>query len=192
MTFASGLRYILRQDPDVIMVGEIRDSETAGISTQAALTGHLVLSTLHTNDSASSVTRLGNMGVEPFLISASLLGVCAQRLIRRNCSYCAAPVEPTDFHRQYWGLTGDETAQYKKGNGCTYCLQSGFKGRVGIYELLIVDDMVRDLIIKGASSTEIAKTMKESGKLKPLRDVAMIKVMEGLTTFDEAAKTVLA
>lgn len=191
MTFASGLRSILRQDPDIIMVGEIRDGETAGISTQAALTGHLVLSTLHTNDSASSVTRLENMGVEPFLISSSLLGVCAQRLLRRNCSYCAEPIEPTESNKRYWGLTGEEEAQYKKGTGCTYCLQSGYKGRMGIYELLKVDDTMRDMIIKGASSTEISRTMKEAGKLKLLKDIAMIKVMEGLTTFEEAAKTVL-
>ena len=191
MTFASGLRSILRQDPDVIMVGEIRDAETAGISTQAALTGHLVLSTIHTNDSASSVTRLTNMGVEPFLISSSLLGVCAQRLVRRTCEYCAAPYEPSESLLKYWGLDGSENATYKKGTGCTYCMQSGHKGRMGIYEILNVDDSVRDMIINNATSTEISRNMKKAGKLKLLKEIALVKVMEGLTTFEEAAKTVL-
>ncbi len=193
MTFASGLRSILRQDPDIIMVGEIRDAETASISTQAALTGHLVLSTIHTNDSASSVTRLTNMGVEPFLISSSLLGVCAQRLIRRNCTYCAEPFTPDDSLLKYWGITQEQSANatFKKGNGCTYCMQSGHKGRMGVYEILNVDDDVREMIINEATSTEISLTLKKAGKLKLLKDIAQIKVMEGLTTFDEAAKTVL-
>ncbi len=191
MTFASGLRSILRQDPDVIMVGEIRDSETASISTQAALTGHLVLSTLHTNDSTSTITRLSNMGVEPFLVSSALLGVCAQRLIRANCTYCSKPYEPTESILKYWGLEADPTATYKKGAGCSYCSQTGLKGRMGIYELMLVDDTVRDLIVNEASSGEISKTLKSMGKLKLLKDIALIKVKEGLTTFDEAGKTVL-
>jgi len=191
MTFASGLRSILRQDPDVIMVGEIRDGETAMIATQAALTGHLVLSTLHTNDSASAITRLNNMGVEPFLISASLLGVCAQRLIRRNCSYCLEPFQPSPATLTYWGLPPDIQAQFKKGKGCSYCMHSGHKGRMGIYEILKVDDSVREMIIQGKSSTEIANTLRESKKLTVLRDIALLRVMEGATTFEEAAKTVL-
>lgn len=191
MTFASGLRSILRQDPDVIMVGEIRDSETAMISTQAALTGHLVLSTLHTNDSASAITRLNNMGVEPFLISASLLGVCAQRLIRRNCHHCQEPRQPEQTTLDYWGLTGTEPANYQQGKGCSYCMHSGYKGRMGIYEILQVDDMVREMIIRQTSSTEIAATLKKAGKLNLLKDVALLRVKEGLTTFAEAAKTVL-
>jgi len=191
MTFASGLRSILRQDPDVIMVGEIRDGETAGIAIQAALTGHLVLSTLHTNDSASAITRLENMGVEPFLISASLLGVCAQRLLRKNCSYCLEPFTPTDNLLEYWGVEDTSRANFQKGKGCTYCLQSGYKGRMGIYEILMVDDQVREMIISGVSSTEISKTLRQAGKLKLLRDIALLRVMEGGTTFEEAAQTVL-
>ena len=191
MTFASGLRSILRQDPDVIMVGEIRDGETAGIAIQAALTGHLVLSTLHTNDSASAITRLNNMGIEPFLISASLLGVCAQRLLRKNCSYCAEPFSPPQNILDYWGVTDTTGAEFKQGKGCTYCMQSGYKGRMGIYEILKVDDTVREMVIAGASSTEISHTMREAGKLKLLRDIALIKVRDGLTTFEEAAQTVL-
>nr|MBF0222695.1 type II/IV secretion system protein [Desulfobulbaceae bacterium] len=191
MTFASGLRSILRQDPDTIMVGEIRDGETAMIATQAALTGHLVLSTLHTNDSASAITRLNNMGVEPFLISSSLLGVCAQRLIRKNCTHCQKPYEPPQALLEYWNITKAEAANFQKSPGCSYCMQSGYKGRMGIYEILSVDDTVRELIIKGASSTEISKILKEAGKLTVLRDTALIRVLEGHTTFDEAAKTVL-
>lgn len=191
MTFASGLRSILRQDPDTIMVGEIRDGETAMIATQAALTGHLVLSTLHTNDSASAITRLNNMGVEPFLISSSLLGVCAQRLIRRNCTHCQKPYEPSPALLEYWNITDTAGANFQKGSGCTYCMQTGYKGRMGIYEILTINDTVRELIIKGSSSTEISKVLKEAGNLTLLRDTALIRVREGHTTFDEAAKTVL-
>lgn len=191
MTFASGLRSILRQDPDTIMVGEIRDSETAMIATQAALTGHLVLSTLHTNDSASAVTRLENMGVEPFLISSSLLGVCAQRLIRKVCSHCRTPLVPSQTILDYWNIPADHQGNFQKGPGCAYCMQSGYKGRVGIYEILTVDDEVRECIIRGASSTEITNSLQASGKLTILRDVALLRVLEGVTTFEEAAKTVL-
>jgi type IV pilus assembly protein PilB len=191
MTFASGLRSILRQDPDVIMVGEIRDGETAGISIQAALTGHLVLSTLHTNDSASAITRLMNMGIEPFLISASLLGVCAQRLLKKLCLHCAEDYQPSEAIKHYWGLADDATSSFKKSCGCTYCMQSGYKGRMGIYEILNIDDMVREMIITNTSSAEISKVLHEAGKLKLLRDLALLRVQEGLTTFEEAAKTVI-
>jgi type IV pilus assembly protein PilB len=191
MTFASGLRSILRQDPDVIMVGEIRDSETAMIATQAALTGHLVLSTLHTNDSASAITRLNNMGVEPFLISASLLGVCAQRLLRRNCPYCLQPFQPSAATLEYWGLPTAVEANFMKSKGCSYCSHSGHKGRMGIYEILKINEEVQEMIIRNRSAAEISKTLKEAKKLTVLRDIALIRVMEGATTFEEAAKTVL-
>lgn len=191
MTFASGLRSILRQDPDVIMVGEIRDGETAMIATQAALTGHLVLSTLHTNDSASAITRLINMDVEPFLISASLLGVCAQRLIRKNCTYCLEPFQPTPITLKYWGLPPGIEAKFMKGKGCSYCMHSGHKGRMGIYEIMKMDDTVREMILQEKSSTEITKVLRQSRKLTVLRDIALLRVMEGSTTFEEAAKTVL-
>ena len=191
MTFASGLRSILRQDPDVIMVGEIRDGETAMIATQAALTGHLVLSTLHTNDSASAITRLHNMGVEPFLISASLLGVCAQRLIRKNCGHCPEPFQPSPATLEYWGMAEPIEAKFMRGKGCTYCMHSGYKGRMGIFEILQVDETVKEMIIRHNSAAEITKLLKEAGKLTVLRDIALRRVMEGATTFEEAAKTVL-
>ena len=191
MTFASGLRSILRQDPDVIMVGEIRDGETAMIATQAALTGHLVLSTLHTNDSASAITRLHNMGVEPFLISASLLGVCAQRLIRKNCGHCLEPFQPSPASLEYWGMPEPVEAKFMRGKGCTYCMHSGYKGRMGIFEILQVDETVKEMIIRNNSASEITKVLKEADKLTVLRDIALRRVMEGATTFEEAAKTVL-
>jgi len=191
MTFASGLRSILRQDPDVIMVGEIRDGETAMIATQAALTGHLVLSTLHTNDSTSAITRLYNMGVEPFLISASLLGVCAQRLLRRNCPHCLQPFQPSEAVMEYWGLPPTIEAKFMHGKGCSFCMHSGHKGRMGIYEILKIDPAVQEMIIQNRSAAEITKVLKEAKKLTVLRDIALVRVLEGATTFEEAAKTVL-
>lgn len=190
MTFASGLRSILRQDPDVIMVGEIRDNETAGIATQAALTGHLVLSTLHTNDAASSITRLVNMGIEPFLISAALLGICAQRLLKRNCPHCSEDYQPSEAVRRYWGL-GDTDTGFKKSKGCTYCMQSGYRGRMGIYEILTVDDAVREMILGNITAADMTRRLHKAGKLKLLREMALLRVREGLTTFAEAAKTVM-
>lgn len=191
MTFASGLRSILRQDPNVIMVGEIRDSETANISIQAALTGHLVLSTLHTNDSTGTISRLGNMGVEPFLLSASLLGICAQRLMRRICEHCAEPITPAPELLQFWGLTNYPNPQFKEGKGCSFCNTSGYRGRVGIYELLEVDDEVKQMIVDGVSSTTMANTLRMQGKIKLLKDMAAIKIATGVTSFKEATETVI-
>ena len=192
MTFASSLRSILRQDPNVIMVGEIRDSETANIAVQAALTGHLVLSTLHTNDSASTITRLGNMGIEPFLLSASLLGISAQRLLRRLCTKCAQPFEPPWELRKFWGLDNLSNPQFKKKGRCTLCNNTGYRGRIGIYELLTLDEEAKQMIVDKLSSTEMARMLKSQGKLKLLRDMAAQKIAAGITSFEEATETVLS
>lgn len=192
MTFSSGLRSILRQDPNIIMVGEIRDSETAQIATQAALTGHLVLSTLHTNDASSTISRLQNMGIEPFLLSASLLGVAAQRLMRRICSHCVEQYTPLPSVVEYWGLQEYPDPKFSRGRGCSFCMNSGYKGRVGIYEILRVDDQVREMIFSNTSSSEIARILSESGKLRLLKDSAAAKIAQGLTTFEEAMETVVS
>src|SRR5262249_21247904 len=140
LTFASGLRHILRQDPDVIMIGEIRDKETAEIAIQSALTGHLVLSTLHTNDAASAIARLVDMGVEPYLLSSCLIGIMAQRLLRRLCAHCKINYTPKEEDCQLIGITKEmlETNTLYRAHGCSHCFQSGFHGRLGVYELLTV------------------------------------------------------
>ncbi|MBU1006467.1 MAG: Flp pilus assembly complex ATPase component TadA [Candidatus Omnitrophica bacterium] len=187
LTFANGLRSILRQDPDVIMVGEIRDLETAVIAIQAALTGHLVFSTLHTNDAPSSITRLINMGVEPFLISASLAGVMAQRLIRLVCPECKEAYEPSKTLIQKLGLKGKGKVQFFKGKGCSNCKGTGYKGRTGLFELMIMDDELREMIIQGTSSLAIRNKACEKG-MKLLRQDGLEKVLAGLTTWEEVSR----
>ena len=147
MTFSKALRTLLRQDPDVIMVGEVRDEETARTAIQAALTGHLVFSTLHTNDACSAITRLINMGVEPYLIGAALNMVLAQRLVRRICSKCRATYEPARTIRKALERMGYELPEFYKGVGCRSCRNTGFKGRIGVHELLVVSDELRDAIV---------------------------------------------
>ncbi|NNK95671.1 MAG: Flp pilus assembly complex ATPase component TadA [Desulfobacterales bacterium] len=191
MTFSSGLRAILRQDPNIIMVGEIRDNETAHIATQAALTGHLVLSTLHTNDSTSTISRLQNMGVEPFLVSASLLGVAAQRLMRRICPHCSEPYEPPPGMIEFWGLENYPEPKFSRGRGCSLCMNSGYKGRVGIFEILMIDDQVREMIFSNRSSDEISGALCAEGKLRLLKTSAAEKIYQGITTFQEATETVV-
>lgn len=191
MTFSSGLRAILRQDPNIIMVGEIRDNETAHIATQAALTGHLVLSTLHTNDSTSTINRLQNMGVEPFLVSASLLGVAAQRLMRRICPHCSETYKPPPGQIEYWGLENYPEPKFSQGRGCSLCMNSGYKGRVGIFELLMIDDQVREMIFNNKSSSEMSSALCSEGKLKLLKTSAAEKIAQGITTFQEATETVV-
>lgn len=193
MTFASGLRSILRQDPDVIMVGEIRDSETAEIAVQAALTGHLVLATIHTNDSAGVSTRLTEMGVEPFLVSSVLLLAIAQRLARRTCTSCAEPYQPDRLLLQALDLDPDDPdANYRRGRGCPTCKNSGYKGRVGIFENLYTDDDLRDMILRRASSSEITREMVKRGKLWTLKADIAEKVRQGLTTAEEAIAVVMS
>jgi type IV pilus assembly protein PilB len=191
MTFASGLRSILRQDPDVIMVGEIRDHETANISVQAALTGHRLLSTVHTNDAAGAVTRFVDMGVEPFLISSVLLVSIAQRLVRRICPHCMETYEPDPALLKFWGLDGIRDAEFKRGTGCYHCNNTGFKGRTGVYEILVNDEQVQEMILHRASSQEISRTLQKNGSLRTLKQDASFKVLNGITTLEEATRAVM-
>ncbi|HQG84448.1 MAG TPA: GspE/PulE family protein, partial [Syntrophales bacterium] len=156
MTFASGLRSILRQDPDVIMVGEIRDGETAGISVQAALTGHRVLSTVHTNDAAGAITRLIDMGIERFLVSSVLLATFAQRLVRTICPYCVERYRPNEKVIAAWGLKIDR-ANFQRGRGCPACMGTGYRGRTGIFEIVLNDEEVQDMILRGMAAQEISR-----------------------------------
>ncbi len=191
MTFASGLRSIMRQDPDVIMVGEIRDPETASIAVQSALTGHRVLSTVHTNDAAGAITRFIDMGIEPFLVSSVMLVSIAQRLVRKVCPYCKKPVTPPEAALEYWGLNNAENPNFMQGNGCFNCMDKGYKGRTGVYEILIIDEMVQDMILKRNSSQEIARAAIQTGKLKTLKDDAAKKILQGITSLEEAASAVI-
>ncbi len=191
MTFASGLRSIMRQDPDVIMVGEIRDPETASIAVQSALTGHRVLSTVHTNDAAGAITRFIDMGIEPFLVSSVMLVSIAQRLVRKVCPYCKKPSAPPEAALDYWGLNNVDNANFMQGNGCFNCMDKGYKGRIGVYEILIIDEMVQDMILRRNSSQEIARAAIKTGKLKTLKDDAAKKILQGITTFEEAASAVI-
>jgi type IV pilus assembly protein PilB len=192
MTFASGLRSVMRQDPDVIMVGEIRDPETASIAVQSAMTGHRVLSTVHTNDAAGAITRFIDMGIEPFLVSSVMLVSIAQRLVRRICSYCKKPYEPPKAALEYWGLNGVEGTNFMQGSGCFNCMDKGFKGRTGIYEVLIIDEMVQEMILKRNSAQEITRAAQQAGKLTTLKEDAAAKVFEGVTTLEEAASAIMA
>jgi type IV pilus assembly protein PilB len=191
MTFASGLRSILRQDPDVIMVGEIRDSETANIAVQAALTGHRVLSTLHTNDSPGAITRFVDMGVEPFLVASVMIVSFAQRLVRTVCPSCKTGYQPPPEALKFWGLDTVENANFQQGKGCFSCMHTGYKGRTGIYEVLVIDDLVQDLILKRASAHEITRAVKEATGFTTLKDNAAEKVIQGITSLEEAASAVM-
>jgi len=183
-TFASALRSLLRQDPDVIMVGEIRDTETAQIAVQAALTGHVVLSTLHTNDAPSAITRLGNLGVENFLIAASLRGVLAQRLVRRVCRHCATPCELDEAQKRSMGLYAFQEGTPMKGAGCRKCRDTGLSGRLGIYELMVPDEKMNDLLCGTCDPSSIRNLLREQG-FETLWDDGMQKVLAGLTTPEE-------
>jgi type IV pilus assembly protein PilB len=191
MTFASGLRSILRQDPDVIMVGEIRDSETAGIAVQAALTGHRVLSTLHTNDAAGAMTRLMDMSIEPFLVSSVVLVSFAQRLVRKICPHCRTAHIPSEEARRYWRLDGIDVSGFIVWQGCFNCMHTGYKGRTGVYEVLVIDAMIQDMILKRRSAQEINRAAIDAGTFTTLRDNALEKVVQGITSLEEAASAVL-
>ncbi len=193
LTFASGLRSILRQDPDVILIGEIRDLETAEIAIQASLTGHLVFSTLHTNDAPSAITRLVDMGVEPFLISTSLKAVLAQRLVRKICPECREPYQPEKNEMARLGLTTDDLKQGTlfRGKGCPQCLNTGYKGRQGIYELLVVDETIAQMIDRRAQAAEIRQKAKSRGMYSLLED-GKRKVLAGITTSDEVLRVALS
>ncbi len=189
LNFASALRSFLRQDPDIIMVGEIRDFETAEIAIKAALTGHLVLSTLHTNDAPSTVSRLLNMGVEPFLITASLNAVVAQRLCRRICEECKVDVTVNPQTLIDLQLSPDqiETAQVKRGEGCHTCSETGYKGRVAVYEVMTMHDELKEMLLNGASTAELKSEAIRLG-MRTLRQSAIRKMLEGMTTADEVAR----
>jgi len=187
LTFANGLRSVLRQDPDVIMVGEMRDCETAEIAIQAALTGHLVFSTLHTNDAPSAVTRMVDMGVETFLVSSSVIGILAQRLVRMICSDCKEEYRPSKEELEDIGLSGQENIVLYRGKGCDKCRNTGYRGRIGIFELMIPDDDIRALIIRNAPSEEIRKKAVTAGMIT-LKDDGIAKIREGLTTVEEVLR----
>jgi len=189
LTFSMALRSILRQAPNVIMVGEIRDMETASIAINASLTGHLVFSTLHTNDAPSAVTRLIDIGVKPFLVASSTRGLMAQRLVRRVCKQCAAPYVPTDAERKALSLdsVNTEGATFQKGKGCANCNNTGFRGRFGIFEIFVIDDDARRLIYEKVSSSVLRNRAREMG-MRTLREDGIRKVIAGLTTPEEVIR----
>ena len=192
LTFGTALRCFLRQDPDIIMVGEIRDLETAEIAIESSLTGHLVLSTLHTNDACSAVTRLVDMGVEPYLVSATLIGVLAQRLARKICSNCrvAYQIPAHDLRRfGYKAESEDEMVTLHRGEGCEICAGRGYKGRIGIYELMIVNDEIADLMVRRSPLSEMREAARVGG-MSLLREDGLRKVLEGVTTPDEVMRVV--
>jgi len=189
LTFARCLRSFLRQDPDIILVGEVRDLETAEIAVQASLTGHLVFTTLHTNDAPSAIARLLDLGLEPFLITATLEAIVAQRLVRRICKNCKAEFDPTDEQMMELGLRkqdiGDRTLYY--GKGCDYCNNTGYRGRLGIYEIMTLDDPMRELIMRHASSNILRAEAIKRG-MRPLRDSGLLAIYDGITTIEEVVR----
>jgi len=187
LTFANGLRAILRQDPDVIMVGEIRDMVTAEIAVQAALTGHLVLSTLHTNDAAGVVVRLTDMGVEPFLVSASVMGVIAQRLVRRICESCKESYRPPREILNKWGLNGEKEVQFHRGIGCNRCRGTGYRGRIGIFEVMDLDEAIQEMILKKESAAAIRQAARNKG-MQVLGEDGLEKALAGITTIEEVTR----
>ena len=186
ISFAAALRSFLRHDPDVIMVGEIRDGETAGIALKAAMTGHLVLSTVHTNTAAGAITRMEDMGVEPFLLSSSLLGVLAQRLVRTLCKHCREDHLPDEKERKLLALPNDNKLVIYRAIGCAECNFKGYKGRVGIHELLPVDEHVRELIHNGQGEQVIEKYVRKN--YDSIRRDGFDKVMLGITTLEEVLR----
>ena len=193
LTFADCLRSILRQDPDKILIGEVRDLETAQIAVESSLTGHIVYSTLHTNDAPSSITRILDLGLEPFLIAATLEGVIAQRLARRICLQCKTPYDPTEQELYELELTASETQgrEFYFGKGCKSCNGTGYKGRVALFELMLVNDRLRNLIMKAASTAEIRSAAREDG-MRTLRDSGLLHIYDGISTIEEVVKETIA
>ena len=189
MTFAAGLRSILRQDPDVISVGEIRDGETASIAVRAAITGHMVISTLHTNDAVSTISRLVDIGVEPYMISSALRGVVSQRLVRKICPHCRKAYTPTEEEKRMVGIAENEDVTFYKGEGCQECGRTGYRGRRGVFEILTLDAALRREVANNASSEELTKTALENGFVT-MKDNCRRLVLEGVTTVAEAAKAI--
>ena len=188
LTFSSGLRSILRLDPDVILVGEIRDAETAEIAVQSALTGHLVLSSIHANDAVGVIFRLLDLGVEPFMVSSGLIGVVAQRMVRRICPYCARRVEaPLAEQMAYQKETGEKRTKFLYGSGCKSCSHTGYEGRTGIFEILQMSDQLRMMLLNGATASELRAQAIKEGMIPLIRD-GMFKVKEGITTPSEVLR----
>ena len=189
LNFSSSLRSFLRQDPDIILVGEIRDFETAEIAIKAALTGHLVLSTLHTNDAPSSISRLLNMGIEPFLVAAAVVLIGAQRLVRKNCAECREPIEVPRQVLLDLGVHPDEVDEFviQKGMGCRVCNNTGYKGRIAVYEIMTMSEELREFVLNGASTLELKREAVRQG-MKTLRMSALTKLREGMTSLDEVSR----
>jgi type II secretory ATPase GspE/PulE/Tfp pilus assembly ATPase PilB-like protein len=187
-SFAQGLRSMLRHDPDIMMVGEVRDPETAEITIRSALTGHLVFSTLHTNDAAGGVTRLLDMGIEPYLVASSVLGFIAQRLVRVVCPACAEERPPESGLREQFGVVGPLPAAIRIGRGCAACKGTGYKGRTAIYEFLIMHEAIQQLVLARASSHEIARAAQDVGKMRTLRQDGWLKIVAGQTTPQEVLR----
>jgi type IV pilus assembly protein PilB len=192
LTFASALRSFLRQDPDIIMVGEIRDFETAQIAVQSALTGHLVLSTVHTNDAPGTITRLIDMGIEPFLISSAVILILAQRLIRKTCTECREPIKVSPQLLTDLGVPPDDVKSFTvyKGKGCTICNGTGYKGRLGLYEVMTMKEEVKELVLARASASEIKKEAIRLG-MKTLRQSGITKIKSGMTTIEEVLRSTM-
>ncbi|NLM34819.1 MAG: Flp pilus assembly complex ATPase component TadA, partial [Clostridiales bacterium] len=188
LTFASGLRSILRQDPDIVMIGEIRDSETAEIAIRAAITGHVVLSTIHTNDAPSTVVRLMDMGIQSYLVGSSVVGIIAQRLVRRICPHCAEEYTASDYEKRILGVDPSEDIKLYRGVGCLKCDETGYSGRLGVYEILEVTKEIRDLITKKADVEEIKQAAIRNG-MKTIRKACENLVLNGRTTIDELIRT---
>ncbi|MFW5872924.1 MAG: type II secretion system ATPase GspE, partial [bacterium] len=191
LTFASGLRSFLRQDPDIMLVGEIRDRETAEIAIQSALTGHLVLSTLHTNDAPSSIVRLVDMGIEPFLISSSVMGVIAQRLVRKICPYCKKEIPVNDEIKKIMEEFNIDPSEMKlfHGEGCQHCKGTGYKGRTAIFELMVINDSIREMIYKNATLSEIRETAIKKNGMVTLKEDGLNNIIQGVTTIEEVLRT---
>jgi type IV pilus assembly protein PilB len=189
LTFARCLRSILRQDPDIILVGEIRDLETAEIAAQASLTGHVVFTTLHTNDAPSSIARLLDLGVEPFLITATIEGIIAQRLVRRICTRCKTRFDPTETQLMELKLTPEDVQgkEFYYGKGCSKCNGTGYRGRVGLFEIMVFNDEIRDLVMEQGSSSVLREAAVKNG-MRLLRNNGLTAIYDGITTIDEVAK----
>jgi len=192
-SFAACLRAILRQDPDIVLVGEARDKETAQIAIQASLTGHLVFTTLHTNDAPTAVSRLIDMGIEPFLLAATLETICAQRLVRTICIKCKAPYQPNEEELLSLGIKARDVQnqRFYYGKGCEICKNTGYKGRTALFEMMDVNDTIREMIIGKASATQIRTAAQRSG-MRTLRDAGVQKVFSGLTTIEEVLRETMA
>ena len=190
LSFPAALRSILRQDPDIILIGEIRDSETLDIAVKAALTGHLVVSSLHTTTAPGSITRMINMGIEPFLITSSVVAIVAQRLVRRVCPQCREPYKVTDEiikEFRFKELVPDQKGQLYRPKGCDKCLKTGYKGRVGITETLVLTNKIKELILSSSSEADIKSAARSQG-MKTMREDAIIKASQGLTTLEEVTR----